>query len=181
VSHAPLQPIRLTRPARGDFDPAAADYVGLASEISDAVSQLTSQRDAVNRRFSVVTEVGGGHRYAPGKWTVREVLGHLCDAERMFAYRLLRIARGDETPLAGFDENTYVPAACFESRALGDLTEEWTATRNATVALVRGLPDDAWTRKGTANGKNVTSAALAYIILGHVEHHLRVLRDRYGV
>jgi hypothetical protein len=112
---------------------------------------------------------------------VREVVGHLCDAERIFAYRLLRIARGDETPLAGFDENTYVPAGSFESRELNALIKEWMATRDSTIALVRGLPADAWTRRGTANGKNVSAAALAYIILGHVEHHLGILRDRYGV
>ena len=148
--------------------------------ITDAVSRLTSQRDVVISRFSV-TEAVAAHRYAPGKWSVREVLGHLCDAERIFAYRLLRIARGDATPLAGFDENTYVPAGAFEQRALAALTDEWTATRNATVALVRGLPAGAWTRSGIANGKNVTATALVYIILGHVEHHLGVLRDRYGV
>ena len=135
----------------------------------------------MNRRFSAVTEAGAGHRYAHDKWSVREVLGHLCDAERIFAYRLLRIARADATPLEGFDENTYVPAGAFDNRALGDLIADWTATRSATIALVRGLPADAWARRGTANGKPVTATALAYIILGHVEHHLGVLHDRYGV
>jgi hypothetical protein len=171
----------LSRPASGEFDPAAAGYVALAPDITDAVSQLVSQRDAVGRRLSAVNATAAGHRYAPGKWSVREVVGHLCDAERIFAYRLLRIARGDETPLAGFDENTYVPAGSFESRELNALIKEWMATRDSTIALVRGLPADAWTRRGTANGKNVSAAALAYIILGHVEHHLGILRDRYGV
>lgn len=174
-------PVTLSRPASGDYDPGAAGYVALAPEITDTVSQLTSQRDAVGRRFSTVTGDRAGHRYAAGKWSVREVLGHLCDAERIFAYRLLRIARGDETSLSGFDENTYVPAGAFESRQLRDLVDEWMATRNATIALVRGLPPEAWTRRGVANGKNVTAPALAYIILGHVEHHLGVLKDRYGV
>ena len=109
------------------------------------------------------------------------MVGHLCDGERIFAYRLLRIGRGDETPLAGFDENTYVPAGSFERRELNGLIKEWMATRDATIALVRGLPDDAWTQRGVANGTMVTAPALAYIILGHVEHHLGVLRDRYGV
>ena len=171
----------LARPASGEFDPAAAGYIALAPDITDAVSQLVSQRDAVGRRLSAVNATAAGHRYAPDKWSVREVVGHLCDAERIFAYRLLRIARGDETPLAGFDENTYVPAGSFESRELNALIKEWMATRDSTIALVRGLPPDAWTRRGTANGKNVSAAALAYIILGHVEHHLGVLRDRYGV
>jgi hypothetical protein len=173
--------IALSRPAVADFDPAAAGYVALAPDITDAVSQLVSQRDAVGRRLSAVNATAASHRYAPGKWSVREVVGHLCDAERIFAYRLLRIARGDETPLAGFDENTYVPAGSFERRELNALIKEWMATRDATIALVRGLPEDAWTRRGVANGKNVTASALAYIILGHVEHHLGILRARYGV
>lgn len=171
----------LSRPAAVDYDPAAAGYVALAPDITDAVAQLISQRDAVGRRLSVVNATAAGHRYAPGKWSVREVVGHLCDAERIFAYRLLRIARGDETPLAGFDENTYVPAGSFDARELNALIKEWMATRDSTIALVRGLPADGWTRRGVANGKAVTAASLAYIILGHVEHHLGILRDRYGV
>ena len=171
----------LLRPVAGEFDPAAAGYVALAPDISDPVSQLVTQRDAVGRLFTAVTEAAARHRYAEGKWTVREVLGHMCDAERIFAYRLLRIARGDETPLPGFDENTYVPAAAFESRQLSSVIKEWMAVRDATIALVRGLPGDAWTRRGTANGRAVTAPALLYIILGHVEHHLRVVTERYGV
>ena len=171
----------LSRPVAGDYDPAAAGYVSLAPDITDAVAQLITQRDAVGRRLSVVNATAAGHRYAPGKWSVREVVGHLTDAERIFAYRLLRIARGDQTPLAGFDETTYVPAGSFDTRQLNALIKEWMATRDSTIALVRGLPADAWTRRGTANAKTVTAAALAHIILGHVEHHLGILRDRYGV
>jgi hypothetical protein len=171
----------LSRPATGDYDPAAAGYVALAPDITDTVSQLVSQRDAVGRRLSAVNATAAGHRYAPGKWSVREVVGHLCDAERIFAYRLLRISRGDETPLAGFDEDTYVSAGSFDRRELNALIKEWMATRDATIALVRGLPPDAWMRRGVANGENATASALAYIILGHVEHHLKVLKDRYGL
>ena len=172
---------KLSRPGDGDYDPAAGGYVALAPDVTDAASQLITQRDAVGRLVTAVTEAAARHRYAEGKWTVREVLGHMCDAERIFAYRLLRIARGDETPLAGFDENTYVPAGGFESRQLANVIKEWMAVRDATVALVRGLPADAWTHRGTANGKSVTPAALVYIILGHVEHHLRIVTERYGV
>lgn len=174
-------PVTLPRPATGDYDPASAGYVSLVPDIDDPVRQLTAQRDRVLGKFWSVAEVTAGHRYAPGKWSVREVIGHMSDAERILAYRLLRIARGDETPLPGFDENTYVPAGDFDQRSLRDLLNEWTATRNATIALVRGLPREAWTRRGEANGKTVTASALAYIILGHVEHHLKVLNDRYGL
>ena len=171
----------LPRPATGDYDPAAGGYIALAPDVTEAAAHLLTQRDAVGRLFTAVTESAASHRYAEGKWTVREVLGHLCDAERIFAYRLLRIARGDETPLSGFDENSYVPAAEFESRRLNGVIKEWMAVRDATIALVRGLPADAWARRGTANGRSVTAAALVYIMLGHVEHHLRILIERYGV
>ena len=116
-----------------------------------------------------------------GKWCVREVLGHLCDAERIFMYRMLGSA--GETRRRSLD-STRTPTcrlARFEGRTLGDLLDEWTVGRDATIALARGFPREAWARRGVANGKAVTTSALAYITLGHVEHHLEVLRDRYGV
>lgn len=178
VSHTALV---LHRPAAGDYDPGAGGYVELAPDITDALPQFTEQRDAVAARFSSLTETVAGYRYAPGKWTVRELLGHLCDAERIFAYRLLRIARGDQTPLSGFDENTYVPAGAFDRRSVGELIAEWAVVRDGTIAVVRGIPGEGWARRGVANGRSVTAPALAYIIVGHVEHHLRILKDRYGL
>jgi hypothetical protein len=175
-------PIAVKRPVEGDFDPGALRYVvAMAPDVTDAVGQLRAQHDAVQARFSTLTESQAAFRYGPDKWTVKQVLGHVCDAERVFAYRLLRISRGDETPLPGFDENTYVPAAEYENRTLTDLVTEWSAVRHATLALVNGLPQNAWTRRGIANGFPVTAAALVYIILGHVEHHLGILKARYGV
>jgi uncharacterized damage-inducible protein DinB len=119
------------------------------------------------------------HAYAEGKWTVKQVIGHLCDAERIFAYRLLRFARADETPLAGFDENTYVPAGQFEDRTLESLLQEFAAVRQATIALVAGLPDDGWSRSGLANDSPISARAIAYIIAGHELHHREVLITRY--
>ena len=174
-------PLALARPREGEYDPGAAGYIAACPSIQDAAAELLSQRDALIERFSNIPEPRAGFSYAPGKWTVREVLGHLSDAERIFTSRLLRIGRGDATPLPGFDENTYVPAGVFESRALADVLAEWTAVRNATVALVKGMPAEAWTRRGTANGKTVTAGALVYVIVGHTAHHLRVLNERYAV
>ena len=174
-------PLALARPREGEYDPGAAGYIAASPTIQDAAAELLSQRDALVTLFSNIAESRARFSYAPGKWTAREVLGHLADAERIFTSRLLRIGRGDATPLPGFDENTYVPAGAFESRALADVLAEWTAVRNATVALVRGMPDDAWTRRGTANGNTVTAGALVYVIVGHTAHHLRVLDERYGV
>jgi hypothetical protein len=178
-----MRPARLTlpRPAPGEYDPASSGYIAAAPSLDDALTQMTIQRDSVRQRLSGVLPSKAGFRYAEGKWTVREVVGHVSDAERVFAYRLLRIGRGDATPLAGFDENAFVPAAGSDARTMGDLVEEWVAVRNATLALVGGMPAEAWTRRGTANGQSVTTAALAYIIYGHVEHHVRILTARYGI
>ena len=173
--------VSIPRPALGDYAQGAGGYVQASPDLTDAVKLLTMQRDTVRQRLGGLPAAKASFRYAEGKWSVREVVGHLSDAERVFQYRLMRIARGDETPLSGFDENSYVPAGQFESRAMEDVVEEWVAVRNATLALVRGLPADAWKRSGTANGKRVTTAALAYIIYGHVDHHLRLLTERYNI
>ena len=174
-----MQILSLPRPVAGDHSPGMAGYVAAAPDLNDTVRLLTMQRDGLRQRLSGLPAARASFRYAEGKWSVREVVGHLSDAERVFQYRLLRIGRGDQTPLEGFDENTYVRAGDFEQRAMEAVVEEWVAVRNATLALVMGLPSGAWTRSGTANGKKVTTAALMYVIYGHVEHHLKLLHDRY--
>lgn len=180
--HAMTAPTRsLPRPVEGDHDPGMAGYIAAAPDLDDAVTQLTMQRDTVRQRLAGVNATQAAYRYADGKWSVREVVGHLADAERIFGYRLLRIGRGDETPLPGFDENTYVPAGAFERRDFGDVLEDWVAVRNATLALVRGMPADAWKRSGISNGKKITAAALAYVTYGHVEHHMKLFEERYKV
>ena len=118
-------------------------------------------------------------RYAPGKWSVKEVIGHLCDAERIFSYRALRIARGDKTPLAGFNENEYVPNGRFDARSTGGLLEEFAAIRSATLSMMRSFDEAAWTRRGISSEKEISVRALAFIIAGHERHHLSILRDRY--
>ncbi|MBI4888137.1 MAG: DinB family protein [Acidobacteria bacterium] len=173
--------LSLARPEAGEHDAAASGYVALAPSLEDAAAVLSAQRDRVVSVFSPLDEPRAAFRYAPDKWTTREVLGHLADAERIFAYRLLRTGRGDATPLPGFDENTYVPGGAFERRPLADVVGEWTAARNSTIALVRGMPPDAWMRRGVSNGQSVTARGLLYVIVGHVEHHLNVLRERYGL
>lgn len=173
--------IALPRPGTDEYDPASAAYVARTPALDDAARQLEVQRDEVVELFSIVADANADFRYAPGKWSIREVLGHLADTERILAYRLLRIGRGDATPLPGFDENTYVPAADFERRPITDVLDEWVAVRNATLALVRGMPSDAWTRRGVANNTPVTARALVYVIVGHVEHHREGLAHNYGV
>jgi hypothetical protein len=126
-----------------------------------------------------VRRVRAGSTYASGKWTLKEVVGHLSDDERIFAYRALTIARGDPTPLPGFDEKTYVGAAGFETRALADLLAEYRSVRDATITLLRGLPAEAWLRRGIVNEYEASVRGLAFHIAGHELHHLRILRERY--
>ena len=131
--------------------------------------------------LGTLSEARALHRYAPGKWSVKEVLGHLCDTERIYAYRALRFARNDATPLPGFEEDDYVPAGRFDARPLRDLLDEWQAVRSATLALYRGLDGDALLRRGVANGNLISVRAMAWLAAGHALHHLGVLRERYGV
>ena len=126
-----------------------------------------------------LTESGAMFRYDEGKWTIKEVIGHLLDTERVFAYRLLRISRGDVTELPGFDETTYASQGRFSLRSVEELVSEFKLQRASTLALVNGIPPAAWPRIGTANGFRTSARALVYIILGHTAHHYRVLRERY--
>ena len=173
--------IAVSRPEADEFAPFYASYIASVPPIEDATALLTVQSDRLVRQLAALSDEQAEFRYAEGKWSIKELLGHMSDAERIFAYRLLRIGRGDETPLAGFEENDYVPAGTFDRRPLADLLEEWIAARSSTVALVRGLPSDAWTRRGSANGRPVSARALLYVMLGHIDHHQRMLEERYRI
>ncbi len=168
------------RPADSQYAPFYTRYVAAVPE-GDVVAFLDAQAHDVAALLGHLDDEGARFRYAPGKWSVKDVLAHLTDAERIFAYRLLRIARGDATPLPGFEENAYAEAAHADARPLADLLGEFAAVRHSTVLLLRGLPDEAPTRAGVASGQPVTVQALAYILAGHAHHHLGVLRERYGL
>jgi uncharacterized damage-inducible protein DinB len=170
----------ISRPAPGESISYYHRYIDKV-ESDDIAGQLTAQLGEIERLFERVTDRDALSRYAEGKWSIKEILGHLSDVERIFSYRLFRIARGDTTPLAGFDENAYTPAGRFDERPLPMLLAEFRAVRQSTAALVEGLPADAWDQQGTASEHPITARALAYIIVGHVTHHLDVLRERYGL
>ena len=140
---------------------------------------LEQQVEELEALCGGLDESGAMFRYAEGKWTVKEVVGHLLDTERVFAYRLLRISRNDKTALPGFEETEYVPEGRFNLRRMSDLVSEFTLQRASTLALLNGIPPTAWTRTGMANGFPTSARALVYIILGHTAHHLTVLRERY--
>ncbi len=175
-----MSTLRLPRPAA---DESAAYYQTYIDEVGgdDIGEQLVEQLSQVERLFANLDDAAALSRYAPGMWSITELVGHLNDSERIFSYRLLRISRGDSTPLPGFDQNPYVVAGRFDERPLRDLVGEFRAIRLCTVALVSGIPTPAWTQRGVASENPVTARALIYIIVGHVAHHLAVLRDRYGL
>ena len=169
---------RTERPAEGESAPYYRTYID-AVPAGDIVRTLQDQIAETSALLAGISEAKAEHRYAPGKWSIKEVVGHLADAERVFAYRALRFARGDATPLASFDENAWVPAAGLDARTLADLAAEFQAVRGASVSLFGSLDDAAAMRRGTASGKEVVVRALAWISAGHERHHARVLRERY--
>jgi DinB superfamily len=170
----------IARPQLGEHDPYYSRYIDLVPD-GDLLTLLDAQHRTTQSMLASLTVQQARHRYAEGKWSVTEVIGHLADTERIFSYRALRFARGDETPLAGYDENAYTPAGRFDERSLGDVAGEFAAVRAATIAFLRGLTSDAYERSGVANGCPVSVRALAYIIAGHERHHVQVLKTRYGI
>jgi DinB superfamily len=171
----------LAPPGPDEYGAYYGRYIAQVPAGADILDLLARQRVSTLARFAAVPEARGAYRYAPGKWTVREVLVHLSDVERIMAYRALRVARGDTTPLPGFDENAYAPLSNAEAHPLAALVEEWGDVRRATLSLFRHLAPEAWTRRGTASDAPVTARALAWIIAGHERHHLGTLAERYGV
>jgi hypothetical protein len=172
--------IATQRPGADEYAASFADYVTRIGDDEDIVAALASQLDEVLARLDRIPEARGDYRYAPQKWSIKEMIGHLSDTERVFAYRALRIGRGDTTPLPSFDDQAYVAEVRAGDRTLADLAAEWGDVRRATIALFRNLPTEAWHRRGTASDRPISVRALAYIIVGHVRHHLVVLEARYG-
>jgi DinB superfamily len=166
------------RPERTEYAPFYETYISKVQG-SDILAALDDQRRQMLLLLSGRTESDGDIRYAPGKWSAKEVLGHVCDGERILSYRALCIARGDSTPLPGYDENSYVANAPFSRHPLPDLIEDFIAVRRATLSLFRNFDDDAWTRRGKANNYEVTVRAIAYIIAGHELHHRMALQEKY--
>jgi len=170
----------MRRPADTEYAPFYAGYVALVPE-TDVLSVLEEQRDVFRRFAAAVPADRERHRYAEGKWSIREVAGHIVDAERVFGYRAFAISRGERAPLPSFDENDYVRESGYEDVPLGDVVDELVVVRDANLAVLRRLPADALGRLGTASGKPVSVRALAFIMAGHPRHHLEILRERYRV
>jgi hypothetical protein len=166
------------RPEADEHHPYYAKYIALVPEM-DPVAALDRQLAEMTPQLNGLTEAQGDLRYAPGKWSIKQVLQHLIDGERVFAYRALRAARADRTPLPGFEENDWAERADVDRRTVRDLVEEWTTLRRANVSLFAGLGDEALRRRTIANEHEISVRALAFIISGHSRHHLNLIRERY--
>jgi hypothetical protein len=167
------------RPEPAEVPPGLAGYVGKVRDGEEVLALLDGQLEELRSACGRFGDARGTYRYAPGKWSVKELVSHLSDTERIFCYRALRFARGDATPLAAFDENAYALEMYADERPMADLMEELFDVRRATLSFFRGLRGDAWARRGVASGKTVSVRAMAYAIAGHARHHLEVLAERY--
>lgn len=166
------------RPGADEHAPYYGKYVALVPE-GDLLEILADQCKESWALITGISESKGDHAYAEGKWTIREVVAHIIDTERIFAYRALRIARGDTTPLPGFDENRYAPESLAAGRTLTDLAEEFALVRRSNLALLKSLTPAVAARQGVASNTPVSVRAIAWIMAGHLVHHLGILRGRY--
>jgi DinB superfamily len=171
-------PPAIGRPESGEFAPYYGKYIALVKG-EDILSALDQQRRDTMTLLCGRSEEDGDFRYAPEKWSAKEVLGHICDTERVFAYRALRISRADGTPLEGFEQDDYVRNGPFARAPFAETIEDYIAVRRATITLLRNLDEAAWARRGVANKNEVTVRALGYIIAGHELHHRKILVDKY--
>ena len=166
------------RPDESEYAPFYAAYVSQVPA-GDVRDHLRTQLPETLTMLSGVPEATAERAYAPGKWTLKEVLGHISDAERVFSYRLVSIARGDPAQLPPFDENAWVPASNANARPVAELLLEFATVRASTVQLVSALTEPAYLRRGTASGKTISARAIAFICAGHERHHRAIIRERY--
>lgn len=172
--------LEIGRPQPTEYAPYFERYISLVPD-GEILSVLKGQVDDVRRALGALPESRAGHRYAAGKWSIREVLGHVIDTERVFGYRALCVARGDQTPLPSFDEQLFGRNSPHDAVPLADLLDEFDAVRNGHLLFFRQLRLEDWTRMGIANNLPVSPRGLAYSMAGHVMHHLKGLRENYGV
>jgi hypothetical protein len=166
------------RPSVSEYAPHYEKYINLVPE-GDILAILGQQTGDTLSVLRSIPEAQAGWRYAPGKWSIKEVVGHIIDAERIFGYRALRFARNDQTPLPGFEQDDYVKYGGFGAQSLSDLASEYEHVRRANIHLFRGLTSDAWDRRGMANNNEISVRALAYAMAGHELHHMGIIRTKY--
>jgi hypothetical protein len=168
------------RPADTEFAPFYASYIARVPE-TDPLPALEAQPSELHALADRIAPENEMFRYAPDKWSVRQTFGHLIDTERVMGYRAFCVARGEAKPLPGFDEKEYAARADSDERSVKELAHEFAAVRHANLWAIRSWAEEDWNRVGNANGKPVSARAIAYIMAGHVRHHLAILRERYGI
>ena len=169
----------ISRPDAGEYSAYHTGYLRLIPEGADPLSMLEQQSREVEAILSSLTDQQALFRYGPGKWSLKESLVHLIDTERIFAYRALRIGRGDQTPLPGFEQDDYVPNSGADVRSIPDIRAEYTAVRTATLLLLSSFSESAWVRVGRVNEQALSVRAVVYILAGHEAHHLKLFREHY--
>jgi hypothetical protein len=168
-------------PKTGEYNPYYFTYISLCEDDGQLLQHLKTEGSELISMLSSLTEEQLLHKYAADKWTVKESFLHLVDAERVFAYRALRIARRDKTPLPGFEQDDYVPASHANTQSASQLLRQFKATRAATITLLKSFNKTDWKQIGTASNSPCSASALAYIILGHQRHHVKIFREKYGL
>jgi hypothetical protein len=168
----------MNRPEKTEYAEYYDRYVSLVEE-NDIVAVLEKQTAELEEFFQNIPEEKSLFAYAEGKWTIKESVGHLTDGERIFAYRALRISRADQTPIEGFEQDGYIENSNFNETNFSELIEELLLNRRANLIFFKNLTDEAWLRTGTASDNPVSVRALAYIMAGHIRHHLKILNERY--
>ncbi|MFN0139278.1 MAG: DinB family protein [Pyrinomonadaceae bacterium] len=169
----------MNRPEQDEYAEYYGKYVSLVD--GDVIPVLDAQPAELRSMFGDMPDEKGTFAYESGKWTLKEVLSHMIDGERFFAYRMLRISRGDKTPIEGFEQDDYIENSNANNRSFADLLDEFDLQRRSNMLLVRNLSDEATRRLGTASGYTVSVRALVYVMAGHVLHHVKILTERYSV
>jgi DinB superfamily len=170
---------QISLPTTDEYAPFYEDYVQRASQRDDLYEALAHQIDELRSTFGSLSDAQARFKPGPQEWSIKEVIGHLNDVERVFSYRLLRISRNDETPLPGFEQEDYVREAGFDDYSLDDLITEFEYLRRANMIAIQHMSAEAIDRRGTASGMTVSARALIYMIVGHVDHHMASLHEKY--
>lgn len=166
-------------PTSEEYAPFYADYVQRATARGDIIAALSAQPDEMKAALGNLSDSQARFRNGPGEWSIKEVVSHLIDGERVFSYRLLRISRKDKTPLAGFEQSDYVRESIADNLPLNDLLDEFEYLRRANTLAIKNMPEEAIGQMGNASGVAISARALIYILVGHVEHHMASLKEKY--
>ncbi|MFN8413420.1 MAG: DinB family protein [Anaerolineales bacterium] len=171
--------MKLTAPTSEEYAPFYSDYIQRGTARGDVIAALPKQIDELHNALGALTEAQALYKFGPAEWSIKEVLGHLNDVERVFSYRLLCVSRNDQTPLPGFEQEDYVREAGFDNYALKDLLQEFEFLRRANILAINSMTNATVDHRGTASGNPVSARALIYMLVGHVEHHMASLHEKY--